>query len=234
MTEAAKPLTRSEASAAAVELGWSYLLSTLVTAVPVASLTQAAELATAATEACGLGADAHLRLDLRPNRLDLRLQSLPIGAVTGVDVTLAGRINQAVSARGLTLAPAGNPAASLRPVQVFEVAIDALDIGAIRPFWKAVLDYDDEPGAPGAPDDALLDPVGQGPAVWFQQMDEPRPQRNRIHFDLTVPHELAPARVEAALAAGGVLVNDSYARSFWVLADPEGNEVCICTWQDRD
>ncbi len=23
-------------------------------------------------------------------------------------------------------------------------------------------------------------------------------------------------------------------RSFWVLADVEGNEVCVCTWQDRD
>ena len=37
----------------------------------------------------------------------------------------------------------------------------------------------------------------------------------------------------AALAAGGTMVNDSYARAFWVLADPEGNEACLCTWEDR-
>jgi 4a-hydroxytetrahydrobiopterin dehydratase len=80
----------------------------------------------------------------------------------------------------------------------------------------------------------LVDPAWQGPAIWFQQMDEPRTQRNRIHLDLTVPHDEADARVQAALAAGGVLVSDAAARSFWILADSEGNEVCICTWQDRE
>jgi len=65
-------------------------------------------------------------------------------------------------------------------------------------------------------------------------MDEPRTRRNRIHLDLTVPHDDAVARVEAALAAGGRLVSDDHARAFWILADFEGNEVCVCTWQDRD
>jgi len=65
-------------------------------------------------------------------------------------------------------------------------------------------------------------------------MDEPRPQRNRIHLDVAVPHDEAPARVRTALDAGGVMVNDGFARAFWVLADAEGNEVCVCTWTDRD
>jgi 4a-hydroxytetrahydrobiopterin dehydratase len=80
-----------------------------------------------------------------------------------------------------------------RSIQQLEVAIDALDIPSIRPFWKAVLAYADEPGHSG-PEDAIVDPVHQGPAVWFQQMDAPRPQRNRIHFDLTVPHDEAEDR----------------------------------------
>jgi 4a-hydroxytetrahydrobiopterin dehydratase len=29
------------------------------------------------------------------------------------------------------------------------------------------------------------------------------------------------------------MVSDAHARAFWVLADAEGNEACICTWQDR-
>lgn len=41
-------------------------------------------------------------------------------------------------------------------------------------------------------------------------------------------------RVAAALRAGGTLLSDRAARAFWVLADAEGNEVCICTWQDRE
>lgn len=65
-------------------------------------------------------------------------------------------------------------------------------------------------------------------------MDPPRTDRNRIHLDLTVPHDVAEQRVADALAAGGRLVSDDRARAFWVLADADGNEVCVCTWQDRD
>ena len=60
-----------------------------------------------------------------------------------------------------------------------------------------------------------------------------RPQRNRLHIDVTVPHDVADLRVAAAIAAGGTLVSAESARAFWVLADPEGNEACVCTWQDR-
>ncbi len=80
----------------------------------------------------------------------------------------------------------------------------------------------------------MVDPAGELPNVWFQQMDESRPQRNRIHFDLHVPHDEADRRIAAALDAGGTLVSDAAARSFWILADAEGNEICICTWQDRE
>jgi 4a-hydroxytetrahydrobiopterin dehydratase len=29
-------------------------------------------------------------------------------------------------------------------------------------------------------------------------------------------------------------VTDQYAPSWWVLADAEGNEACVATWQSRD
>jgi 4a-hydroxytetrahydrobiopterin dehydratase len=48
-----------------------------------------------------------------------------------------------------------------------------------------------------------------------------------------VPHDVAEARIAAALAAGGTLVSDAEAPSYWVLADADGNKACICTWQDR-
>jgi 4a-hydroxytetrahydrobiopterin dehydratase len=65
-------------------------------------------------------------------------------------------------------------------------------------------------------------------------MDSPREQRNRIHVDVIVPHDVADTRIAAAVAAGGRVISDARARAFWVLADPEGNEACICTWEDRD
>jgi 4a-hydroxytetrahydrobiopterin dehydratase len=225
-------LSRTAAAAAVSDIGWRYLLGTLAVSVPVRSLAQASEAAAAAVAASGRDADGHLRVDMRPDRVELSVQTRALGAVTGRDTRLAHRIDAAVTGLGLTRAGATS-GGSWRPVQMLEMAIDAVDIPAIRPFWKAVLAYVDEPGRQGLPG-AIVDPAGQLPAIWFQQMDAPRPQRNRVHFDITVAHDEAEPRVRAALAAGGRLVDDTFARSFWVLADAEGNEVCVCTWTDRD
>ena len=126
---------------------------------------------------------------------------------------------------------ATTPAAAA--VQGVEVAIDALHIAAVRPFWKAITDYVDEPG-PSDLSDGLIDPFGRGPAIWFQQMDAPRPQRNRIHLDIDVPHEAALARIDAAIAAGGTLLSDEADPAFWVLADAQGNQACVTTWHGRE
>ncbi len=82
--------------------------------------------------------------------------------------------------------------------------------------------------------DELNDPHRRQPVVCFQQMDAPRPQRNRIHLDVWLPHDQAEARVGAAVAADGRVVNDEMAPSWWVLADPEGNEACVATWIGTD
>ncbi len=226
------PLSRTAASEAVEPIGWRYLLGTLSVSVPVRSLAHGSEVAGAAVAASGNDADAHLRVDVRPDRVELSLQTRALSAVTVRDAQIAHRIATAVAGLGLRPAPATSTE-SPRPVQTLGIGIDAMDIPAIIPFWKAVLAYVDQPGADG-PEDGIVDPAGVLPTIWFQQMDAPRPQRNRIHFDITVAHDEAEARVRAAVDAGGRLVDDSYARSFWVLADAEGNEVCVCTWTDRD
>ena len=224
------PLSRTAAAGAVESTGWRYLLGNLAASMPVTSLQQAVVVAAAAARACGDFADGHLRIDLRPDRVELSLRDRTQVAATSRDTELAHAVMAALTALGLAVAA---PVSSryARPVQMLEIAIDALDIPAIMPFWRAVLGYADEPG--DSPD-AIVDPAGQLPSVWFQQMDEPRPQRNRIHLDITVSHEEAEQRIKAALAAGGTLVYDEEAKAFWVLADAEGNEVCVCTWQDRD
>lgn len=227
-----RTLSRQEASDAVGDLGWRYLLGALRASVPVASLAQAAEVTGIAVAACGVQADGHLQADVRADRVVLTLQSLDLAALTDRDIDLAHRVTAAALSIGLRTEPdlaGGAP----RSVQMLEIAIDALDIPAIRPFWMAVLGYAAEPGGDG-PTDALVDPVGQGPAVWFQQLDRPRPQRNRIHLDLCVPHDEATRRIRSALAAGGRLLSDERAPAWWVLADVEGNEVCVTTWQGRD
>ncbi|MGW3914327.1 VOC family protein [Streptomyces sp. NPDC005070] len=225
-------LSRQEASTAVQDYGWRFLLGTLRTSVRVGSLAEATGLAADTVAACGDDADRHLRVDVRPDRVVFTLQSLDRAAVTARDVELARLISASADRSGLVAEPDIGTGAP-RSVQVLEIAIDALDIAGIRPFWKAVLGYTDEPGAEG-PEAPLVDPVGQGPAIWFQQMDHARPQRNRIHFDICVPHDEALRRIETALAAGGRLVSASRAPAFWVLADLEGNEACVTTWQGRD
>jgi 4a-hydroxytetrahydrobiopterin dehydratase len=230
--QASRKLTRQEISAAITGLGWRFILGVARTSVPVESLAQAAAVAERVVSAAGPDADEFLWLDVRADRLVITLQSLSARWVTRREIELAHRISGVVSDLALVTDPdigGGAP----RSVQLIEIAIDALDIAAIRPFWKAALGYGDEPGHSG-PQDVIVDPVGQGPAIWFQQMDEPRPQRNRIHLDISVPHDEAQRRIEAALAAGGTLVYDAEAPAFWVLADAEGNEACITTWQGRD
>ncbi len=46
--------------------------------------------------------------------------------------------------------------------------------------------------------------------------------------------EEAAERRAAVEAAGGRLVSDERAPAFWVYADPDGNEVCLCTEFGRD
>jgi 4a-hydroxytetrahydrobiopterin dehydratase len=224
--------TRQRISDAVTGLGWRYVLGTLRTCVRVGALRQAAEVAARVVATSGADADGHLHLDLRPGHLLLTVQSLASASVTSRDLELAKRISTDLRELGLETDGAmgeGLP----RSVQVLEIAVDALDIAALRPFWKAILGYTDEPGK-GGPEDPLVDPLGQSPAIWFQQMSEPRPQRNRIHLDVSVPHDQARHRMQAALAAGGTLVYDAEAPAFWVLADAEGNEACVTTWRGRD
>ena len=230
---AGTPLTRQQISDAVGALGWRYVVGAIRASVLVDSLASAADVARVVTSAAG-DADGSLSLDLRPDRAVLTLRSPRDGQVGPAEISAAQRISAALDDLGLVTEPELGPG-SPRSVQVLEIAIDALDIAAIRPFWRAVLGYGNEPGSDGTdPGAGLADPVGQGPTIWFQQMDEPRPQRNRIHFDVVVPHDETEHRIQATLEAGGRLVYDAEAPAFWVLADPEGNEACVCTWLARD
>jgi 4a-hydroxytetrahydrobiopterin dehydratase len=121
----------------------------------------------------------------------------------------------------------GVPADPTRSQRV-QITIDAMDIATVRTFWRAVLGYQD------VGDEDMVDPGSIGPSIWFQQMDVPRTQRNRVHVDIDVPHDTIEARVAAVIAAGGRLVTDAYAPRWWVLADSEGNEACLASWLGQE
>lgn len=133
MSDLVVRLSRAAASQAVGALGWRYLLDTLATSVPVASLAEAGRVAGAAIAACGEEADGHLRVDLRPDRVELSVRTRALAAVTAADTDLARRITDAVEATGHRTGGATSDDLS-RPVQSVEIAIDALDIPSVRPF----------------------------------------------------------------------------------------------------
>jgi 4a-hydroxytetrahydrobiopterin dehydratase len=165
-------------------------------------------------------ANHHPDVDLRSDGVTVRLRTHRVGDLTEREVALAQQISAAARELGVPVDPTA--------VQIVQVAIDALVISDVIPFWRAVLGYREDG------DEDLIDPLFQGPPLWFQRMDAPRPQRNRIHIDVYVPHDQAEARVAAALAAGGHVVNDENAPEWWTLADAEGNEVDVAPWPDQD
>lgn len=182
----------------------------------VASLRDAARLAEAVSKATGV-AGSGVVISLSDRSLTVRL-SRDVWQLEPKHIELARAVSTAAKAQG------AEPDRSL--AQEVQVAIaakrDAIDVG----FWRSVLGY-----APMAEDNAV-DPLGHGSTVWMQELDDAKPLRHAMHIDVSVAREQVQARLAAALAAGGRIVDDSHAPSHWTLADRAGNRVCICAWPD--
>lgn len=217
--EDTEKLTRPQVNETEGLQDWRLLLQTLQSSFKTGSFAAGVDFATRIGAAADL-ANHHPDLTITYPRVHVLLTTHDADGLTTRDVDLARTISAIAVELGITAEPTA--------VTQLEIAIDALDIPSVKPFWEAVLGY-----KPHLDNDSE-DPYGRAPAFWFQQMDAPRLQRNRIHIDVTVPHDVAQQRIAAAIAAGGTLVSDDEAPAFWILADPEGNEACICTWQGRD
>lgn len=159
----------------------------------------------------------HPDLDLRYGFVDVRLVSHDADGVTERDLRLARDVTNLAAEAGHALRPAAR--------SVVELGLDTPDADEVRDFYAAVLAFRADDGDVRDPADAL-------PSVWFQPSGREEP-RQRWHLDVWVdPGEVRP-RIDAALAAGGRLVDESHAPAFWVLADAQGNRSCLCTWQDE-
>jgi 4a-hydroxytetrahydrobiopterin dehydratase len=201
--------------------GWAYLLSGLQTRIHTKNFATGLSV----VDAIGAAAEEmnhHPDLNLRYTHVDVRLTSHDEHGVTDRDIRLARAVSSIAATAGVRLDSSG--------VSRLELALDTPASESIVPFWAAVLATEHLSG----PDfgDELRDPADGLPTVWFQESGSEEP-RQRWHLDLWVDPAQVQPRIEAALAAGGTLVSDEEAPSFWVLADPQGNRACLCTWQDR-
>ncbi|AKU14705.1 VOC family protein [Luteipulveratus mongoliensis] len=160
-------------------------------------------------------------LDVRSTGLMVRLNTFMPGpaGLSDLDVAAARAISDVAREHARVADPSriGN----------MVLNIGSTSPAAIVPFWSAVLGLDEVDGE-------LNDRLARQPVVCFQHLEEPRPGHGRIHIDVWVPHDQAEPRIAAALAAGGRLVSDTMAPSWWILADPDGNEACVATWIGTD
>ncbi len=198
--------------------GWRKVLDRLVVRYATGDFSTGATLVGRIAEAADR-ADHHPDVDLRYPHLTVSLKSHDVGAITQRDIRMARTIS------GLA-ADAGVDATEHAP-DVLELALDTPDREAVKPFWAALLGYQDA-------EVEVVDRAGRTTTLWFQDTDSRAPDRQRFHLDVSVPHDVAQQRIADALDAGGTLVSDARAPAFWVLADPDGNQACICTWQARD
>ena len=165
-------------------------------------------------------------VDLRNDGVTVRMLTIAedYAGMRQPHLELARKISAAARKLGLSADPS--------KVQSLLVIPGATDRAKVMPFWRAALGYEPRRDSPA---EDLVDPRSRGTPFWFEQMKEPRNDGGgAIHIAVWVPFEQAEARIAAALAAGGRLVRDTFAPSWWTLADPAGNEVDIATTKGRD
>ncbi|WP_406640110.1 VOC family protein [Amycolatopsis sp. WGS_07] len=108
------------------------------------------------------------------------------------------------------------------PAKFKDLALDALDHQALADWWCSAIGYvrRSPPGSPSLPV-AIVDPAGEGPLIWLNQVPEPKAVKNRMHLDVWGdPAELTAAGARMVAERGGD-------REWHVMADPEGNEFCV-------
>ena len=116
--------------------------------------------------------------------------------------------------------------------RISELVLDCADPERLAAFWCEVLDYAeyqrDEDGS------IEIGPPGTGfggplPALVLSPTAEPRPAKLRLHLDVNATDRDQDAELERLLALGAVHkdIGQTGEESWYVLADPEGNEFCL-------
>jgi 4a-hydroxytetrahydrobiopterin dehydratase len=195
---------------------WVVLHGGATVVYPVGSLRDAAALAGAIAEVPGLEGSGAV-LTIAADHLSVRL-TRDLWRIGTEHVEFARAVSTVARSRGVV--------ADRSAVQEVQLAISAKHDDIDTAFWRAVLGYD-----PLAEDNAV-DPLGHGSTVWMQELDATKALRHAMHVDVSVAREHVEARLAAALAAGGRIVDDSAAPEAWILADRAGNKVCIAAWPD--
>jgi len=115
--------------------------------------------------------------------------------------------------------------------RITELVLDAHDPDLLARFWCTVLGYVELDRVDGSieigPPEAGFG--GPQPTIVFDRTDEPKSGKLRLHIDVNATDCDQEAELDRLLAAGARRADIGQAgnESWYVLADPEGNEFCL-------
>jgi Glyoxalase-like domain len=114
----------------------------------------------------------------------------------------------------------------VKPVRAVEVCIDVVDPGPVAAFWAAFLGY-------ATTDDVVgrwvhLEPPPGLPVLNLQRVPDRKELKNRLHLDVYVDDPSEWIEHAERLGATQLTVHDDPQDWFCVMADPAGNEFCVC------
>ena len=223
MSDPKQKLTVAEVTAAGLT-DWRQVLDVLTARFRTGDFATGLALVNRIGEAAD-AADHHPEITLSYPEVLVALNSHDVRGITSRDIDLARQI----SAYAVELGAAADVAGLTR----LELGLDTTHGHEHAAYYAALL-------GGGVQDGQVVDRSGQVPTLWWQEpgADDtvalpPTQVPQRWHLDVWVPIDEAPGRLAAVLDAGGRLVSDQAAPSYWVVEDAEGNRSCICTVADR-
>jgi predicted enzyme related to lactoylglutathione lyase len=111
----------------------------------------------------------------------------------------------------------------------YVATLDCSNPESLARFWAEALHYRANPYHP--PYVTLTDPAGKSPELILQKVPEPKRGKNRMHLDLFLGDiEKEASRMESlgARRISAKPFTGSSGDRWTVMADPEGNEFCVC------
>jgi predicted enzyme related to lactoylglutathione lyase len=110
---------------------------------------------------------------------------------------------------------------------VLQIVVDCRDAEALARFWAEALGYHRSGGVGQYV--AIRPAEGDRPKIIFQQVDEPKTAKNRVHFDYSAPD--IETEADRVVSLGASPAPEGVIEEFgirWIrMLDPEGNEFCI-------
>jgi hypothetical protein len=115
--------------------------------------------------------------------------------------------------------------------RIGELVLGCRDPEVLAWFWCEVLDFvvlgreNDGSVEIGAPDGF----GGKQPTIFLSRRDQPENGKSRLHIDVNATDRDQDAELERLLALGArpADIGQTGEESWYVLADPEGNEFCL-------